>query len=801
MRKIVVSIIVVMMTLAMMAVPAKKVKRTFTLADGTCVEAVFMGDENIHFYQSEDGRRFQIGDGGIAVEIPAGQISEQWSARLNASNEARARRFAESSKASKAGKSFTGKQKGLVLLVEFPDKKFTHTRAEYDDFFNKSGYKENGQYGSVHDYFYDNSCGAFDLSFDVVGPIEVSQPFGYYGKNDGNGKDLYPAAMVKEAALLADSIVDFSKYDWNGDYYVNQVVVIYAGYGEAQHNELTQSIWPHEGYLSIGRYPAGLPEGRMMLDGVYLDTYACSSELCGSQGTDMDGVGTACHEFAHCMGLPDMYDTSGGVNYGMTAWDIMDYGNYNGPKDRSECPAGFTSYERWYCGWLEPTELDKPCRVSSLQPLAQNPEAYIIRSSGNADEYYMLENRQLVGWDSWLYGHGMLILHVDYESGAWNRNMVNSIPLHQRMTVIPADNDVTVSPAGLAGDTWPGTSGNTALTDTSKPAATLYTFNKDGERLMSRPVTDIRESEDGIISFTFDGGFERETPVITGFAESASDEYILTWTPVVNADGYQIQLQGQTVVSNLSEALLLEEDFSKFCTGEMDGTSDLKNSLNDYTTVPGWTGSRVYTSPEKGARLGTMIYTGKLYTPVVHPKEDNVTIVLGCIRCGNDVGVVEVTTPSFLPTSVTPESELRYHYIQVPSTEKFMVQLATSVRRAYIKYLAIYDGKFTQEEIEKSRETTARQRAANQTLIEVSTNSYTFTDLPGNVSYTARVRSVYGDLFSEWSEPVQFNVKNGISDVTVARHSGKMFNLSGQRVDGSYRGIIIRDNKKVVGNR
>ena len=177
----------------------------------------------------------------------------------------------------------------------------------------------------------------------------------------------------------------------------------------------------------------------------------------------------------------------------------MDYGEYNGNGGN---PAGFTSYERMFCGWLDPIELKSHVFVQNMPALTSKPVAYIIRNSGKRDEYYLLENRQKESWDRYLGGHGLLILHVDYDSTAWAKNEVNIIRSHQRMTIIPADNNLYTF--SLAGDPWPGTSGNTALTDDSTPAALLFNRNANGDKLMHHPISDIKESGDGTISFYFD---------------------------------------------------------------------------------------------------------------------------------------------------------------------------------------------------------------------------------------------------------------------------------------------------------
>ena len=84
---------------------------------------------------------------------------------------------------------------------------------------------------------------------------------------------------------------------------------------------------------------------------------------------------------------------------------------------------------------------------------------------------------------------------------AWDDNTVNNNPSHQRLTVIHADNDALTT--SLAGDPYPGTSGNTSLTDISIPSAKLFNANKDGKLFMGKPITDISESIDGTISFSF----------------------------------------------------------------------------------------------------------------------------------------------------------------------------------------------------------------------------------------------------------------------------------------------------------
>lgn len=547
----------VLSSLSVMAVPAKRTPRIVTQPDGTQLSIILTGDENFHYYQTLDGVALaQRSDGGYCYAILDGEVltagtilahnkndrndteiqyistnaaqpdllANIASQRITKRNALRISRAASRLKKtpSKVGQTagVTGERKGLVILVNFKNKSFrsNNTREAFDNLFNQTGYSSNGNFGSVHDYFYDQSYGKFNLAFDVIGPVTVSQNMSYYGGNTINGDDSNPAEMVYEACMLADAEVNFADYDWDDDGEVDQVYLIYAGYSEASGAD-DDCIWPHEWNLNSANI-------RLTLDGVKVNTYGCSSELYGTSGTKMDGIGTPCHEFSHCLGLPDLYDTSGSSdsNYGMDEWSLMDYGCYGGD---GFCPVGYTSYERMVSGWLTPTVLNEATTITEMKAITDAEEAYIIYNDKYNDEYYLLENRQLSNWDKYAPNSGMLVIHVDYDATVWAQNAVNNTKNRQRCTVIAADNSYYgINAYGASdsyGDTYPGTSKNTELTNTSKPAAKLYRFNYDPEypndeskckKLMSKPITEITEDvKTGDISFKFMGGSDTPSSI------------------------------------------------------------------------------------------------------------------------------------------------------------------------------------------------------------------------------------------------------------------------------------------------
>ncbi len=492
MKKIFPVATIAMIAITALGIPAKRVTRTVALSDGTSITITLTGDESNHYFRDENGKHYELSADGKYIELTVTQTNARAmraNSRVTASNN---RRRANMQRHRNA---LTGEKRGLVILVNFKDKKMKCAQTDFNNAFNTTGYNENGSIGSVRDYFMAQSYNQLIIDFDVVGPVQLQKNMNYYGSNDSEGFDQHPAEMVIEAVKAVDNQVNFADYDWDKDGYVDQVYVIYAGYGEAQ-GAPAATIWPHEWDLnSAQEYNDGT--GAQRLDGTIVNTYACSNELYGTSGSIIDGIGTACHEFSHCLGLPDMYDTStSGSNYGMGYWDLMCSGSYNGD---GYVPAGYSSYERMFAGWLDPIEIKEYTQVSALPALSENAEAYIIYNQANRNEYYLLENRQPMDWDSQLPAAGMLVLHVDYNEDIWHNNTVNNVSSRQRMTIIPADGER--SEYNEEGDTWPQPN-KTELTNTSSPAAKLYNKNSDDTMYMNIPIRNITQNSNGTIAFT-----------------------------------------------------------------------------------------------------------------------------------------------------------------------------------------------------------------------------------------------------------------------------------------------------------
>lgn len=571
-KSIIILIILLSTILEVVGTPAVKLPLLFKQSDASEIELYLFGDEFVHYYVTVDGIPVFNKDGdffygflqeneliisNVNAHAPERRTKNESAfihttkkilsfltkchkEKLKDSNFRRVRNKNFTRGVNRV-KNYEGEKRGLVILVNFSNLSMLSENATYDfnRIFNERGYSENGCIGSVHDYFADQSYGEFDLKFDVVGPVNLKETYGYYGTNNFEyGMDKRAVDMVIEACNLVDDEVDFSKYDWDGDGEVDQVYIIYAGYGEHA-GAPANTIWPHESNLGIKS---------INLDGVKINTYACSCELAGRTGTQLSGIGTPCHEFSHCLGLPDLYDTDYSGAFGMDVWDLMNSGSYSGPTGNGEVPYGYSAYERWVCGWLEPVRIDTSTTISGLKNLEEFPEAYIIYNEGDENEYFILENHQPTKWYQYIGkhqgAHGLMVTHVDYDPTAWKLNTVNPKPEHQRMTIVPADRSYGYSEEELLGDLYPGFGDVKWFTSESHNAAggRLFNKNSDGSYLLRCAVSRITEVDDEI-SFEVWYDYELTTPVVKSALKVDETGFTANWEPLDEAESYTLEIK------------------------------------------------------------------------------------------------------------------------------------------------------------------------------------------------------------------------------------------------------------------
>ena len=408
--------------------------------------------------------------------------------------------------------------KQMVVLFSFSDVDFleTHSKEYYQQVFNEEGYIEREGKGCVADYFREQSGGLVNFEFDIYGPVQVStkaQPYDAPNANTRNyGKE--PMMEALQRVLDENPTVDFSQYDWNGDSIVEQVIFVYAGLPGNVSASSYGHIWPNTGTFSTITTP----------DGFAIFNYTASGERYPTSPEVSCGIGTICHEFCHSLGLPDIYPTGSSAIYSaVDEWDLMDGGNFT---NLGWCPPNFSAMEKMLLGWLTPVELTEPTTITDMESVSNGGAVYQIKHTDT--EYLLLENRQQDGWDKGNPGKGLLIYHVNYNPSSWNNNRVNAFAEEKDFLyqLVHADNmsyndwDNYLKTAGfssayaksgrmnklhLSTSPYPCDTNN-EFTDTSVPSAEMQTKNADDLTLLSKAITNIQVSDDGLVSFDFMGG-------------------------------------------------------------------------------------------------------------------------------------------------------------------------------------------------------------------------------------------------------------------------------------------------------
>ena len=526
------SFLVLLMTMCCvfgaMAVPAKPGWQTITQSDGTTLKVQVVGNEFSSAILTSDGLTVDRGKDGDFYYISSltglttvrthdiGERTASEKAFVNIERDNLKPVFKNYKRVSQPKGQFgisgsnadasvpaMGTRRVPIILVQFQDIKFHNTRQDIIDGMLTGEV-------SVNQYFRDQSNGMYDPQFDVYGIYTVSQNRAYYGAHTGNSNDKALGALVTEACQLAAADgVSFKPYDTNSDNYCDVVIVIFAGVGEAQaRTTIPDAIWPCNWDLNSAKYynMGGNGAFKPSYGDPYVNTFAVFNELHGDDesSTTVDGIGTFCHEFGHCLGLPDFYDTAvRDAHIGLGDWDIMCRGSYN---NDTYTPAGYSAYEKAFMGWIEYIT-PQPGTYYTLpvwnQKNADTDKAVCMVSDLNKNEYFIIENRKLQGWDQYLPGEGIMITHVTYNADRWWSDSPNNEDI-QLMTLMSADNSWTYEDQST--DLWPLGSNN-AFTDTSAPAARLN-MKSNGSitgnaGYLGKPVTDMVINPDGTASFWY----------------------------------------------------------------------------------------------------------------------------------------------------------------------------------------------------------------------------------------------------------------------------------------------------------
>ena len=395
-----------------------------------------------------------------------------------------------------------GNTRLLVILVNFSDRHFMKARTDVDKLYNQVNYSNVTMRGSVHDFYYENSYGQMNLTFEVVGPYSLPQTISYYGNNtNGNSQEFAHDAIQ----LAVDDGVDLSQYDLDGDNNVDGVHIMFAGYGEESSGTAAQ-IWSHKGTLTHPVYA----------NGVYAKTYSCSPELHGGSGTVLSTVGVICHELGHVFGAPDYYDVdnnhggSGTAGYAANGqWDLMSSGSWNGSANAlsGNQPSHHNPFSKCVTyGWGKIKEISSP-QALVLNPSSNDSASIYKVTTATTNEYYLLENRQQLGFDGSLPGHGLIIYHVhaNFNPANQNNNVNHPLkfyPVCAGISVAQPNSDPSsYGNINSSACPFPGSSRKTTFADNTYPSMKSWSGANT-----NKPISNITENTTlNTISFTFNG--------------------------------------------------------------------------------------------------------------------------------------------------------------------------------------------------------------------------------------------------------------------------------------------------------
>ena len=752
------------------AVPVKPSTKTITQSDGTKVTIHAVGDEWAHGYVTSDFKTVGIGkDGDVYYKttnglstVRAHDIVQRNASELDflSKNQSiiglNARKIANKRSKSpnllggpmKVGSTqvpTTGTPRVPVIVVEFSDKHCSNPISTFSSTYTSGS-------NSVYQYFYDQSNGLYQPQYDVYGIYRLNKSRATYGANENNdpdGSDVGVAQMVYDAVIASNADIDWTNYDNDGDGEADVVIVVYAGIGEAQaYGEVLDAVWPCQWTLASGAYYGDGP-GSVTLDGIKIDRFGVFNEIIGNDdnGTVMDGIGTFCHEFSHCLGLPDFYETTYAYGYyGMGNWDLMCSGNYN---NNGYTPIGYNAYEKNFMGWLEllsPTANHQYTLPKFNQKNASTDIAYKITSPVNPNEYYVLENRAKQGWDTYIKDEGMMITHVSYISDRWTNNTVNNNAV-QLFTIIPADNKWSTNNENA--DLWGETKHE--LTDDSTPDARLYLTSSGSATSnaghMGQPLTEINLNSDGTVSFWYMKGVSNYSDPVLLDADNISDtSFTARWTddtPAADVLSYDLQVN---INDGSGPTLLNEEDLS---SGNV--TNWTKSTSGTYNDA----------SNNGGLRLGTTNAIGSITSPELDLSSGTVTVKVNCKYYGSDssaqlkVSVLNASGTTLTSTTISPLTSSMADYSvkltgSFTSSSKIKLENVTKGKRVVVSNVKVYDGDATASNapIRASESGDANSR----TITGITNKYYTVTGLTAGATYDFKVRANYADqTSSDWT--------------------------------------------------
>jgi M6 family metalloprotease-like protein len=380
----------------------------------------------------------------------------------------------------------TGTKRMPCVLLYFTDQDTAYSQSTFQvQLFDTTG---SWSTGSCYDYYTEISYGQFSLIGDCYGWYNTGHEKNYYAYDSYGFDGEYPsntAGLAMAAIDSTDPTVNYAQFDNDGDGYVDALWVVHSGIGAEENSSDSTCIWSHSTRLSawITEYITDDIDPNNPGNYIKIDRYIVMPEQSRYSAHDsLVSIGVFCHEFGHSLGLPDLYDTDYSSE-GIGAWGLMSAGSWGGDANSPWYPVHMCAWAKIQLGWITPTTVSVDSSYS-LPAIEHSPKCYLLATNGSpASEYFLLGNRQNMGFDTNIYNSGLLIYHIDDTVSTRNDN--EWYPGHTEfgnylVALEQADGDWDLEKAnnwGDAGDPYPGSSNNREFSQSTNPGSQRYDFS------------------------------------------------------------------------------------------------------------------------------------------------------------------------------------------------------------------------------------------------------------------------------------------------------------------------------------
>ena len=486
-----------------------------------------------------------------------------------------------------------------VLLGKYSDVSNTYFSAtDFDDLL----FDDNVN-GTMSEYYDEISYGSFQVDGNANGWYQSTMSMIEAVENT--------RAYVSEIASLADNDFNYALYDNDGpdnipnsgddDGYVDGIIIVYSGCG-AEWGPGNSNIWPHQS--SLGNYEYVTNDLGANGENIIVSTYAVSPELAGGGDCLTDRIrpmGVYAHEFGHILGLPDLYDrnSGNGNSEGVGEWCLMASGSWLGFAGTR--PAHMSSWCKLQLGWIEPVVISQNISNVSISDFASSGTVLKVWEDDYfASRYFLIENRQKIGFDSSIRGEGLLVYHIDenqnYGLNAMSGGSVNDNVSHKLVDIEEADGNDDLDlehNRGDSGDTFPGDNNNRTFNSSSYPSSNNY--DNEETNISFENISDSGPIMFLDIEYRYQNGYaiayDKKGISYYGFGNSTSSD---KWSAVeftAEYDGYITEVDFG-VRSAISWELNIYDSFN----GTVPGQSLMPSKIG-YADNSGWLSASIDSIP------------------------------------------------------------------------------------------------------------------------------------------------------------------------------------------------------------